>query len=70
MEKIFTWRQRWVVYSTNAMIVPVFALIGFGLDRWLGTKPWLLVIGTVGSFPLALAVTLYRLKKELKRNTP
>lgn len=50
------------------MIVPVFALIGFGLDRWLGTKPWLLMVGTVGSFPLALAVTLYRIKQNMKRS--
>jgi ATP synthase protein I len=31
----------------NALAVAVFFGIGFGLDRWLGTTPWLMIAFTV-----------------------
>lgn len=68
--KVFTWRQRWIVYSTNAMIIPVCAFGGYLVDSWLGTRPWGLVIGTVASFPFALAATLFRIRRDLKHKYP
>jgi F0F1-type ATP synthase assembly protein I len=34
--------------------VGLFGLVGYGLDRWLGTKPWLLLVGVGLGFAAGL----------------
>jgi F0F1-type ATP synthase assembly protein I len=36
-------------------LVVLFTAAGYGLDRWLGTKPWLMVTGVFVGFGLGLA---------------
>ena len=43
--------------------VALFGGIGYGLDRWLGTEPWLLVVG----FGLGFATGLFLLVKMARR---
>ena len=39
------------------------ALVGYYLDQKLNTQPWLLLIGTVGSFFLSLRILFRTLKR-------
>lgn len=41
-----------------ALVVAVFLGVGFGLDRWMGTTPWL----TIGCFLLAAVGLFYAWK--------
>ena len=42
-----------------AAAIGIGALGGWGLDRWLGTAPWLLIVGVFLGFALGL-ILLYR----------
>ena len=42
-----------------AATVVVLGLAGYWLDRWLGTKPWLLVAGVLGGVAVAM-IGFYR----------
>ncbi len=41
-----------------------FVVLGYFADRWLGTAPWLLIVGALLSL-VATGVTLYRTVREL-----
>lgn len=41
-----------------------FVVLGYFADRWLGTSPWLLIVGALLSF-VATGVTLYRTVQEM-----
>ncbi|MCX8032055.1 MAG: AtpZ/AtpI family protein [Thermoleophilia bacterium] len=48
---------------TFVALVLVFAGLGFGADRWLGTEPWLMVLGVFVGAGLGfayLALILFR----------
>ena len=49
-------------YSLVGAIL-LFGAIGYGLDRWRGTKPWFLLAGLV----LGVVVGFYELIKATKR---
>lgn len=56
-----------VSVSTN-LAAPIIGgiLLGYWLDQWLGTKPWLLLLGTcVGTVGAFLA--LYRIVNQLNQ---
>ncbi|HEV7684015.1 MAG TPA: AtpZ/AtpI family protein [Pyrinomonadaceae bacterium] len=45
-----TTRKSGIAYAAGFVLfssVVVLAGVGWLLDRWLGTKPWLLLVGTV-----------------------
>lgn len=50
------------------LVVAVFVgtAIGFGLDRWLGTKPWLMVV----FFMLGTAAGFFNVIRMATKNTP
>lgn len=41
-----------------------FVVLGYFADRWLGTSPWLLIVGAFLSL-VATGVTLYRLVRDM-----
>lgn len=41
----------WLAYLITGMAL--FGAVGYGLDRWLGTRPVLFVIGTVIGYAIA-----------------
>jgi F0F1-type ATP synthase assembly protein I len=49
-----------------AISMVFFVLLGYFADQWLGTEPWLLLLGIVLSL-VATAVTLYRAVGEMDR---
>ena len=49
-----------------AISMVFFVLVGYFADRWLGTEPWLLIVGIVLSV-VATSVTLYRAVGEMDR---
>lgn len=44
----------------------IFALVGFGLDRWLGTGPWLAISFGIVAFVLKLLVEWYRYAQRMQ----
>lgn len=60
--KLFTWKQRFTIWSTAVGSLIIFGLIGFGLDQLFGTYPIIFVILLLGSFPVALMLTIRRLQ--------
>lgn len=48
----------WELGYTIAVPIVVFALLGRFLDKWLGTSPWLLLIGIFASL-IASSVGVY-----------
>ncbi len=49
--------------------IAVGLFMGYFLDRWLGTHPWLLLVFTVLGIASGLISLLRALKKELKDDT-
>ena len=49
-----------------AISMVFFVLVGYFADKWLGTSPWLLIVGIVLSL-VATGVTLYRAVGEMDR---
>ncbi len=49
-----------------AISMVFFVLLGYFADTWLGTSPWLLVVG-IGLSVVATGVTLYRAVGEMDR---
>ena len=45
----------------------IFAAVGFGLDRWLGTGPWLALSFGMVSFVLKLLVEWYRYAERMSK---
>jgi len=62
--------RRLAELSSIAMILPasiaVGLFMGYLLDRWLGTEPWLLLIFTVLGIVSGLLSLFRSLKKEMK----
>ena len=62
--------RRLAELSSIAMILPasiaVGLFMGYLLDRWLGTEPWLLLILTVLGIVSGLLSLFRALKKEMK----
>jgi F0F1-type ATP synthase assembly protein I len=60
--------------SSIALILPssiaVGLFLGYLLDRWLGTAPWLLLIFTVLGIVSGLLSLFRALRKELKDDPP
>jgi F0F1-type ATP synthase assembly protein I len=46
-----------------AVAVLLFVLLGYKLDDWLGTKPWLVLVGAL----LGMLVGFYSLYKRVQR---
>ena len=51
-----------IVIATTVTIIAVFVGIGYWLDTKLDTKPWILIVAVVLSFP----VTQFALYKKMK----
>jgi F0F1-type ATP synthase assembly protein I len=47
-----TERTMGVAYSVIGAVV--LGAVGYGLDKWLGTRPWLAIVGLVGGAVIAL----------------
>ncbi len=66
--------RRLAELSSIALILPssiaVGLFMGYFLDRWLGTAPWLLLIFTVLGIVSGLLSLLRALKKEMKDEPP
>jgi ATP synthase protein I len=45
----------------------IFGVIGFGLDRWLGTTPYLAVAFSVVAFGTVVGLTIWRYGMEMDR---
>ena len=62
--------RRLAELSSIAMILPasiaVGLFMGYLLDRWLGTEPWLLLIFTILGIVSGLLSLFRALKKEMK----
>jgi ATP synthase protein I len=39
------WGDAWTLSFTLVGLVGIFAGLGYLVDRWLGTRPWLMVAG-------------------------
>lgn len=48
----------WELGYTIAVPIVIFALLGRFLDKWLGTSPWLLLVGIFASL-IASSVGVY-----------
>ena len=57
-----SWHRMAGAAGEFAGAVAVGALIGFGVDRWLDTMPWGIIVGTLLGFALGL-FALVRLAK-------
>jgi len=66
--------RRLAELSSIALILPssiaVGLFLGYLLDRWLGTAPWLLLIFTVLGIVSGLLSLFRALRKELKDDPP
>ena len=66
--------RRLAELSSIALILPssiaVGLFLGYLLDRWLGTAPWLLLIFTVLGIVSGLLSLFRALKKEMKNEPP
>lgn len=66
--------RRLAELSSIALILPssiaVGLFLGYLLDRWLGTAPWLLLIFTVLGIVSGLLSLFRGLKKEMKDEPP
>ncbi len=66
--------RRLAELSSIALILPssiaVGLFMGYFLDRWLGTAPWLLLIFTVLGIVSGLLSLFRALKKEMKDEPP
>lgn len=66
--------RRLAELSSLGLILPssiaVGLFLGYFLDRWLGTAPWLLLIFTVFGVVSGLISLLRALKKQLKDEPP
>ncbi len=66
--------RRLAELSSIALILPssiaVGLFLGYLLDRWLGTAPWLLLIFTVLGIVSGLLSLFRALKKEMKDEPP
>lgn len=65
--RIFTWRQRAIVFVTTAATILVFLLLGAGIDRVLDSRPIGLVIGLLVSYPVTQWFVVKRMKKQIDR---
>ncbi|HYO07523.1 MAG TPA: AtpZ/AtpI family protein [Tepidisphaeraceae bacterium] len=46
--------------------VGLFAAVGYGLDRWLNTQPWLLLIGMFLGFAVGMRAMIRLAKKSFR----
>jgi F0F1-type ATP synthase assembly protein I len=51
----------------NLAVIAVFVVIGFGLDYLFGTKPWLLIVSVVVSFPVTQFVVIKKIRKNISK---
>jgi F0F1-type ATP synthase assembly protein I len=59
--------RRWMEATVTILVtVALFAFIGKKLDSYMGTTPWLFIIGIVISFPLSQYLIYRQLKKRFK----
>lgn len=50
--KIFTWKQRGIVWGTTVFSLTLMGGAGYILDHLLGTEKIFFIVGLLGSFPL------------------
>lgn len=70
-------RQLWQEFdsgwsTTAEFLSAVLAWMGIGwlLDRWLGTDPWLLAGGAFLGFALGMYLTYHRYRDRMARHAP
>lgn len=65
MEKVFTWRQRRIVYSTNLAVIGAAALVGVAVDVLIieNEKYIATAFAAVISLPIAMWLTIRRIRK-------
>lgn len=65
IENIFDNRwQRWLnSFFVNISVIVVFCAVGYAIDVWLKTKPWWFLTLLMVSFPVSLALQIYKIKK-------
>jgi|GEM_PF-3792336 len=62
-----TWRRRFIILFANAFVILLFLGLGYVIDAWLGSWPAAFIIGFILSFPAAIALLMYLLKKDMQR---
>lgn len=62
--KIFTWKQRVIVFFTTIAVISVFALIGYAIGTWVDNVALLVMLGVLVSYPFSL----FAIAKVLRRN--
>jgi F0F1-type ATP synthase assembly protein I len=65
--RIFTWRQRAIVFVTTSLSIGTFLLLGYGFDEIVGTRPIGFVIGLVVSYPVTQMLVVRRMKKQIDK---
>jgi F0F1-type ATP synthase assembly protein I len=63
-------RKKWIEYSSLGLMFPVSILVGFAigffLDKWLKTDPWLTIIFIL----YGILAGFYNLFNQTRRNEP
>ncbi|MCB9806661.1 AtpZ/AtpI family protein [Candidatus Peribacteria bacterium] len=56
--------QRWIrTLMINISVIALFCSVGYILDMYFGTDPWILIAFLVISFPVSLAIQIRQIKK-------
>lgn len=65
---LFTWRQRATVYGTNLAVIGTAAFLGWVVDTFVlhQNRYWATIACTLLSFPLALWLTVRRVRSSIK----
>lgn len=67
--KVFTWNQRFVVYSVTLLCVGLFGLAGYGVGSLLGSGKIGIVVGVLASYPFAQFALVQAIKRLRKHET-
>ncbi len=62
-----TWRRRFIILFANIFVLALFLGLGYLIDQQLGSWPAAFIIGFILSFPAAIALLFYLIKKDMAR---
>jgi ABC-type iron transport system FetAB permease component len=60
--KIFTWKQRLVVFSTTLLIIGSFLLVGYLIGRWFEHTRAGVFLAVLASYPVTQWVLVKRIR--------
>lgn len=67
--KIFTWKQRVLVFVTTILVVSVFALVGYIIGRVVDNIPLLIMISVLVSYPFSLFALTHVMKRDYEKRS-